>query len=77
MSAWQHAAEDIARECEKRFQNGGPRVFTAERADCRDLTPCPQSAAAAARRATFSGETVLARRKSGSRYVWMMMKGNP
>lgn len=77
MSTWQIADEDLARECEKRFQNGGPRVFTAARADCRDLTPCHQSAAQAARRATFSGETVLARRKVGERYVWMLKKGSP
>ena len=63
------APEEIARECERLFQNGGPRVYSAEG---EHLMPSSMSGAAAARCA-LPGQTIYARRKVGARYAWVQL----
>ena len=63
------APQHIAVECERAFQNGGPRVYTVE-AD-GGILPSSMSARAAARCA-FDDQTVYARQKQrAGRYEWV------
>jgi hypothetical protein len=69
---WQDADERMARECEKAFQNGGPRLYV--RQDDGSFIPLHMTAAQAVRLTTNG--TVYARRKVGGRYVWRMVTGS-
>ena len=59
--------EQIAKECERRFQNGGPRVYV-----CTGTLVHPTlMSAKRAVEICEPGEQVWQRRKSGIRYEWM------
>ena len=64
---WSVEDTEKARECERAFQAGGPRVYTCE-GDGR-MRPSGMSAAATVRCA-FPGTTVYSRRKVGNQYIW-------
>jgi hypothetical protein len=67
---WKPADAEAARECERLFQAGGPRVYSRDeaRGDMR-LLPWDHSPAAVLR---FVGNDVVvyARRKVGRKYEW-------
>lgn len=65
--------ETVAHDCERAFQNGGPRVYVQDGLLAPTLTPSSNSA----KRALFladSGQLVWARRKVGRTYVWKAMQ---
>jgi hypothetical protein len=72
---WNDVDEDTAKECEKLFQNGGPRVYVkgADESYWR-LRPSQLSASRAQRLAEVD-EEVYARRKDCQRFVWKMARG--
>lgn len=73
---WNDAEQDAASECEKLFQNGGPRVYVQQDGDSIwKLKPSAMSATKTLRNYAMKGDLVLARRKEGQRYVWKVAKG--
>lgn len=72
---WNPAEDDIARECERLFQNGGPRVYVQEPTGWGSTLKPTQLSATAALRCAETDQVVLARRKDGQRYVWKQAKG--
>lgn len=66
-AADQPGIEWIRAECERRFQNGGPRVYVCDSSG--RLTPSGMSGARAARCAA-AGESVYARKRAAGRYEW-------
>jgi len=57
---WLPAPDSTAAECERLFQNGGPRVYEIWREGSRQLDPVTWSAARAVRNLN-----------PGGKYVWM------
>jgi hypothetical protein len=73
---WQRATEHMAHECERLFQNGGPKVYELWRDGSRELTPTHLSATRVARNLS-SGGAVFARRKVNGGYQWMCVVKRP
>lgn len=67
---WLPADDKTAAECERLFQNGGPRVYEIWREGSRGLMPVTLSATRAARNLNPGG-MVYARKKVGGKYEWM------
>src|SRR6185369_16471333 len=67
---WRPADEMMAGECERLFQNGGPKVYMLRRDGSRELIPTNLSATRVAR-SLSPGAAVFARRKVGGKYTWM------
>lgn len=65
------ADDATSRECERLFQNGGPKVYVREQdAHAEALRPSPLSAKRA-QESAFPGEQVFARHKFGGVYRWV------
>lgn len=74
-STWQAANRLMSHECEKRFQNGGPRVYVGSFESELSIIPSPLSALLTLRNSE-AGLVVYARRKIGKRYVWRCAVAN-